>query len=271
MVALLILPIVIEIVTRGVVCRCTIEGGTYILWSILADGEMSALAWLPCIIAAILLGAIKPASLPPERREYITKRQRQSTEESGGWFWKNIPTWMSKSDSHQLNAVGARKVLSFPYDKYSRKKSRESGRRINRKMAISMRLVTVTCMMASSIGRSAAFHSDSKPIAIDNCSSRCLTNSGQDFLPGIVRRCNVSVSGVGGLIKCKTKGTVSWTIEDDQGWSHDVLIPDTPMCTMLPNRLFSPQHWAQEIKIRVGYPFWAAGDHIAPRTQTQRR
>jgi hypothetical protein len=138
--------------------------------------------------------------------------------------------------------------MSFTYNKYSRKESRESGRQINRKMAISMRLVTVTCMVASSIGRSEAFNSDSKPIAIDNCSSRCLTNSGQDFLPGTVRSCNVSVSGVGRLIKCKTKGTVSWTIEDDQGRSHDALIPDTPMCTMIPNRLFSPQHWAQEIE-----------------------
>jgi hypothetical protein len=216
-------------------------------------GEMSAMDWLSYIVMMVLLGAIEPVSLPPERRDYIPKKQRQRTEESGGWFWKNVPTWTSESKPHQLTAVGAQKV-SFAYDKYSRKETRRSGRRFNRKMAISMRLVTITCLAASSIDRSAAFDSDSKPIAIDNCSSRCLTNSRQDFLPGTVSRCNVAVSGVGGLIKCKTKGTVSWTIEDDQGRSHDVLIPDTPMCTMLPNRLFSPQHWAQEIENKSRLP-----------------
>jgi hypothetical protein len=154
---------------------------------------------------------------------------------------------MSESGVTPPTAVGARKV-SFSYDKYSRKGKRESGRQVNRRLAVSLRLVTITCMAASSIDRSAAFDSDSMPIAMDNCSSRCLTNSGQDFLPGTVRRCNVAVSGVGGLIKCKTKGTVSWTIKDDQGRLHDVLIPDTPMCAPLPNRLFSPQHWAQEIE-----------------------
>jgi hypothetical protein len=160
---------------------------------------------------------------------------------------------MSDSGVHTLTSVGARKV-SFSYDKYSWKERKRSGRQVNRKLAMSMRLVTITCMVASSINRSAAFDSDSKPIAIDNCSSRCLTNSVQDFLPGTVRKCNVAVSGVGGLIKCQTKDTVSWTIEDDQGRSHDVLVPDTPMCDALPKRLFSPQHWAQEIENKSRLP-----------------
>jgi hypothetical protein len=47
---------------------------------------------------------------------------------------------------------------------------------------------------------------------------------------------------------------VSWTIEDNQGRLHDVLIPDTPMCAMLPNSLFSPQHWAQEIEKKSQSP-----------------
>jgi hypothetical protein len=50
---------------------------------------------------------------------------------------------------------------------------------------------------------------------------------------------------VGGTIKCEVKGTVSWTVEDDQGRAHDLVIPDTPMCEALPRRLFSLQHWAQ--------------------------
>jgi hypothetical protein len=65
-------------------------------------------------------------------------------------------------------------------------------------------------------------------------------------VPGTIRKCNVAVSGVGGQIKCTIKGTVCWTIEDDQGRPHDILLPNTPMCEALPHRLLSPQHWAQE-------------------------
>jgi hypothetical protein len=138
------------------VCRCAIEGGTNILWCILADGEMSALAWLPPIIAMILIAAIKPTPMPPEQARYIPKKQRHNTEKSGAWFWKNTPTWMagmSDSGVHTLTSIGARKV-SFSYDKYSWKERRRSGRQVNRKLAISMRLVTITCMAASTQTRS---------------------------------------------------------------------------------------------------------------------
>jgi hypothetical protein len=51
-------------------------------------------------------------------------------------------------------------------------------------------------------------------------------------------------------VKCKLKGPVSWTIQDDQGQSHNIVIPDTPLCPALPHRLLSPQHWAQETERR---------------------
>jgi hypothetical protein len=163
----------------------------------------------------------------------------------GGWFWKNVPTWLIENGRNQLTMAETQRV-AFSYSNYSRKVRRQSGRQINRRLAMSMRLVTITCMTAALTHHTAAFNSDSKPIAIDNCLSRCLTNSSRDFLPGTVEGCKVAVSGVGGLIRCKKKGTVSWTIKDDQGRLHNVLIPDTPMCSELPKRLFSPQHWAQE-------------------------
>jgi hypothetical protein len=151
MVVLLALPVVIELVTRGIACRCAIEGRTHVLWCILADGEMLALAWLPYIITTILLGTMKPVPLPPEQEGgYVPRRQRHATEQSGGWFWKNIPAWMSESGVTPRTAVGARKV-SFSYNKYSRKEKREPGRRVNRRLAVSLRLVTITCMAASSI------------------------------------------------------------------------------------------------------------------------
>jgi hypothetical protein len=39
-------------------------------------------------------------------------------------------------------------------------------------------------------------------------------------MPGTVSGCNVAILGVGGQVKCKVKGTVCWTIEDDQGRAH---------------------------------------------------
>jgi hypothetical protein len=47
---------------------------------------MSALAWLPSIIAMILIAAIKPTPLPPEQARYIPKKQRHNTEKSGALF-----------------------------------------------------------------------------------------------------------------------------------------------------------------------------------------
>jgi hypothetical protein len=119
---------------------------------------------------------------------------------------------------------------------------------------MSMRYILITCMVASKIARATAFDLDSKQIAIDNCSSRCLTNSRHDFLPGTVKKCNVAVLGIGGKVKCNVKGTVSWTVEDDQGRAHDIVIPDTPLCESLPYRLLSPQQWAQETESRSRSP-----------------
>jgi hypothetical protein len=87
---------------------------------------------------------------------------------------------------------------------------------------------------------------DSKQIAINNCISRCLTKLRSDFHPGTSKGCNIGVIGIRGRVKCKVKGMVSWTIEDDQGRYHDIIIPNTPLCPTLPHRLLLPQHWAQE-------------------------
>jgi hypothetical protein len=117
-----------------------------------------------------------------------------------------------------------------------------------------MKLMTISCFATAALGEQTRFDSDSKPIAIDNCSSLCLTNSRSDFIPGTVKSCNVRILGVGGRVKCKVKGTVSWTIEDDQGRAHDIIIPHTPLHPDLPHRLLSPQHWAQETERRERVP-----------------
>jgi hypothetical protein len=69
-----------------------------------------------------------------------------------------------------------------------------------------------------------------------------------------VKKCNVAVLGIGGKVKCNVKGTVSWTVKDDQGHAHNIVIPDTPLCESLPHRLLSPPHWAQETESRSRSP-----------------
>jgi hypothetical protein len=186
--------------------------------------------------------------LPPERRRYTLKRFRVKTR---NWLIKKLTgTWEEKTNhiAHVASLGTARtsRLGSFRYHSYCHAERKHANRIKNRKSAMSMRLIMLTCMTATTLGRATAFDCDSKRIAIDNCSSRCLTNSRLDYLPGTVKRCNMSILGVGGTIECSVKGTVSWTIEDDQGRAHDLVIPDTPLCDELPHRLFSPQHWAQE-------------------------
>jgi hypothetical protein len=93
----------------------------------------------------------------------------------------------------------------------------------------------------------------------------CLTTSRRYFLPGTINKCIVSLSGVSGRIKCKIMGTVSWTIKEDQGQSHNILIPNTPMCTELPHRIMSPQHGAQEIERKSRLPVF---DGWQPKCKT---
>jgi hypothetical protein len=63
------------------------------------------------------------------------------------------------------------------------------------------------------------YDSDSFLIAIDNCSSRCITNSLDDYI-GQPTKVNVRVSGIGGAVTANYKGTVKWSIEDDDGRVH---------------------------------------------------
>ncbi|CAB9526635.1 Retrotransposon protein [Seminavis robusta] len=87
------------------------------------------------------------------------------------------------------------------------------------------------------------FDTDSVLIAIDNCSSRCITNCMLDFIdkPTAVK---ISVQGIGGSVMATYKGTVRWSIEDEQGKVHHFTIPNTYYNASTPYRLLSPQHWA---------------------------
>ena len=91
------------------------------------------------------------------------------------------------------------------------------------------------------------YDSDSYILAIDNCSSRCITNNLSDYISK-PQKVEVKVRGIAGTVSATYKGTVRWKIEDDAGVTHTWLIPDTYYHTTSPYRLLSPQHWSQTRK-----------------------
>ena len=87
--------------------------------------------------------------------------------------------------------------------------------------------------------------SDSCQIAVDNCSTRCITNDIRDFI-GKPRQTSVNTKGVSGSSRATLVGTAKWIIQDDDGVCHEWLTPNTHCHPDSPHRLLSPQHWAQE-------------------------
>lgn len=117
---------------------------------------------------------------------------------------------------------------------------------------VAMESIVISCKATSlSDGQSeAACHrcdADSCTTAVDNCSTRCITNSLMDYIepPTPV---DVSVKGIGGNSSATHVGTVKWSIADDAGVEHDWIIPQTCFNPQSPCRLLSPQHWAQSRK-----------------------
>ena len=88
------------------------------------------------------------------------------------------------------------------------------------------------------------FDSDSRPWLIDNCLTACISNRKEDFV-GPLQRVRAEVKGIGGPMMVTMRGTLRWSIKDDQGRAHTFHIPNSYYGPKSPVRLFSPQHWAQ--------------------------
>jgi len=95
--------------------------------------------------------------------------------------------------------------------------------------------------------RRTRFDTDSKPIRVDNCASKCISPHIEDFIdcPVPVRRRIKALKGYIGDIR---KGTIQWQIEDDDGVKHTITIPNSYYVPDASSRLLSPQHWSQTAK-----------------------
>jgi hypothetical protein len=95
MITLLLMPIMIELITRGAILENVMKGGVLTLRSVLADGEMSALSWIPSAIVLVWEWITRPIPLPPEK--YVPRKHRKRT---GSWLWKIIPDpWIKRARS----------------------------------------------------------------------------------------------------------------------------------------------------------------------------
>ena len=111
--------------------------------------------------------------------------------------------------------------------------------------------------------RTVKFDTDSKLIRIDNCASKCISPHIGDFV-GETRPTSRRVKGIGGtIVKGIRVGTIKWSIEDDEGKVHNLILPDSYFVPTSPSRLLSPQHWAQQAKDNKPTPrgTWCATYH----------
>jgi hypothetical protein len=93
----------------------------------------------------------------------------------------------------------------------------------------------------------ATFDVDSFKIQIDNCSTRCISNTRKDFEPETLRAVDNVVRGIAGKIsRISHIGTLCWRIIDDEGEVREMRIPNSLLVPEAKVRLLSPQHLAQE-------------------------
>ena len=81
-------------------------------------------------------------------------------------------------------------------------------------------------------------------LMIDDEPSACITNDLKDF---VGRSCciNQQIKGIAGHAQPTHRGMVQWKIEDDTGKVHSININGTYYMAGVPNRILSPQHFAQ--------------------------
>lgn len=92
------------------------------------------------------------------------------------------------------------------------------------------------------------FDVDSFDIAMDNCASRTMTFCPSDFITPIVDADVKSVTGAGGGVSVQGMGDVQYSVVDDDGMYHSLVIKDTLYVPSVPFRLLSANQLAKQIE-----------------------
>lgn len=129
---------------------------------------------------------------------------------------------------------------------------RASTRATQRPAAAAHKLIVMAAIFAKQATpnhdhqRNFVVDADSKPLGIDNRCTAFISGDINDF-HGPLQDTDKVVRGFGGTRVAGVKrGTAIIRLEDDQGAIHKFQIPNSYYVPGSPDRLFSPQHWAQE-------------------------
>ena len=143
----------------------------------------------------------------------------------------------------QLISIQNQNVLaSQVYTKYRSLSSSHCAPYLNTKTSI--------CLQANQSQttkpQKVSFDSDSFEILVDNGASRSITNNKKDFID-TPRLARTLIEGYSGTSEASLIGTVKWTIADDQGLEHNIILPNTILDKKAKMRILSPQHWSQTV------------------------
>jgi hypothetical protein len=75
MAVLLLMPLMVELIMRGRMMEWFASAIHVLVWAFIAEGEMSAMAWIPPMVILMWNHSCRPGPLPPENREYVPKRR----------------------------------------------------------------------------------------------------------------------------------------------------------------------------------------------------
>jgi len=188
----------------------------------------------------------------PTTPSYIPKRQRCKSFASPVALW--LKSWGMKLAKHIDDFIHSGAPRHRKRRKYYRTSSGKHQYKLQanqkgfRQVSLNSRrqVQKYLCLAANSQNdRQFIFDTDSFTLAINNCASYCMTNQIKDFIAPPIKSFK-SVQGLG-KGKSELKGTVRWSIEDDQGRVTTFVIHDVLYVPNLPFRLLSPQHLAQNL------------------------
>jgi hypothetical protein len=143
MIAIVSTLLISQVIMSGVMPQVILSTVFFTIWGgILAEGEMSALSWLPMILVVVWIQNNGPTPLPPERIAYVPRRHQLPT-----WFEQLVQatpvSWQQRVSVTHAN--GDQSLLwskredhrsCFQYSAYSPTKSHSTSQAINRKLAI---------------------------------------------------------------------------------------------------------------------------------------
>jgi hypothetical protein len=91
------------------------------------------------------------------------------------------------------------------------------------------------------------YDTDSYSILVDNCCTRSITTSLNDYIDTPADT-TIRIKGYNGIMAKPTKvGTVQWKWDVDTGKTHAFITPETYYSPDAETRLLLPQHWATSV------------------------